>query len=245
MSEQETLSRIRSLPGVATGTQTAPVSIKGYERAVEAAERDLLREVAYARGIDVSEIQPCYRNRVAYDWCLALLGVATSRPPHPFPLELSEFLLRLLGTGRVEANQVRQLGLEWLLTEVVSGRVESTLRNIIMRTVTPVEAETNLMRLSQLVRATSRVVEPVFLERKIAEIAWRVAGSEEVARALISFIRGELSPTRTIEEIVSPISSKRPVTPVQETERREVARVVAPRGEGEIETGRKVLARGG
>ena len=244
MSEQEVLSKIRSLPSVATSTQTASAKIKGYEMAEGVAERDLLREAAYARGIDVSEIQPCYYSRVAYDWCLALLGITTSRPPHPFPLELNELLLKLLGTGRVEASQIRQLGLEWLLAEVVSGRVESTLRNIIMRVMTPAEAETSLMRLSQLVRAASRVVEPTLLERKIAEIARRVAGSEEVTRAFVSFIRGELSPTRAVEEIVSATSPRRSVAPAQETERKEVARAVAPRGEGEIETARKALVRG-
>jgi hypothetical protein len=210
-------------------------------RAEERVERDLLREAAYTKGIDVSEIQPCYSSRVAYDWCLALLGLA-DRPPHPFPLELSELLLKLLGTGKVEASQVRRLGLEWSLAEVVSGRVESTLRGIIRGAVTPVEAETSLMKLSQVVKTASKVVEPAVLEKKLAEIAGRVTGSEEATRALIGVIRGELLPARAVEEIVSAVSHRRPVTPVRETERKEAARAMAPREE--IET-RKALAKGG
>jgi hypothetical protein len=241
MSEQELLARIRGLPVTATATATPPVVRARETRAVERAERDLLREVAYTRGIDVYDIQPCYYSRAAYDWCLALLGL-TDRPPHPFPPELSELLLKLVGTGKVEASQLRRLGLEWTLVEVVSGRVESTLRGIVSGTITPAEAENRLMRLSQIVRATSRVVEPAALERKIVETARRAVGSEEAARALISFIRGELSPPRAVEEIVSAVSSRRPVTPVQKTERMEVARAVAPREE--IET-RKAVIKGG
>jgi hypothetical protein len=240
LSEQELLSRIRGLPGTATTTATPPVVRARGTGAVERAERDLLREVAYTKGIDVSEIQPCYYSRAVYDWCLALLGL-TDRPPHPFPPELSELLLKLLGAGKVEASQLRRLGLEWILVEVVSGRAESLLRGIISGAVTSAEAENRLMRLSQIMRTVSRVVEPVALENKIAEIARRVMGSEEAARALISVTRGELSPARAVEEIVSAVSSRRPVTPVRETERREVARAVAPREE--IET--RKLIKGG
>jgi len=242
LSEQGVLSRIRSLPGTATSTPATPLGVKVYEtRAEERVERDLLREAAYTKGIDVSEIQQCYSSRVAYDWCLALLGL-TDRPPHPFPLELSELLLKLLATGRVEASQVRRLGLEWILTEIVSGRVESTLRGIIRGVVTPAEAEISLMKLYQIMRAVSRVVEPVVLEQKLAETARRVTGSEEATRALIGVIRGELSPARAVEEIVSAVSSRRPVTPVQETERKEVARAMAPREE--IVTKKALMRRG-
>ena len=57
MSEQEVLSRIRSLPGVVASTSaTSPRVTVREARTVEGAGRDLLREAAYAKGLDVLEI---------------------------------------------------------------------------------------------------------------------------------------------------------------------------------------------
>jgi len=245
VSEEALLRRLREISGVARGTggpgiRLSPGTAPPSPRSDDA---DLLRVLASKIGVDEASIERCFDSREAYEWCLALLGEGYQPPPHPFPPELSNLLLRLAGEGKIEAGRLRALGLDKLMPRFILGGLAR--RFAAERPFTDRrEAEEELRRASEIFRKVERAVPLEELRERLKAIAERLRPEDPAGatRVLESALKGEVRAEQAVEELMG---ARREAGGEEEGRRLAVARAETPGAQQGVVGARAERPRGG
>jgi len=208
----------------------APRSVEGV---------DLLRGLASKVGVGEEHVEVCYEGRDVYDWCLALLGGSDQPPPHPFPLRLFNLAVKLIGEGKLTADRVRVLGLDKILSHVISGKAEGVVR-MIERIQIPDRSELakEASRVVEMYRRVEKAIPIEEIASKLKEMARRsgVVKEDVVERTLIPMLRGEIKPEKAVEEIIATRTEKRGEEVLRTVKGRAEARTEAKPLHGRAET---------
>jgi hypothetical protein len=242
LSEQALISRLKELAGrIAGGSITAPRALGAPVTPVlveEGARGDVLVMLASRLGLDPIDVEPCRETRETYEWCLALLDPGrVTRPPAPFPPRLHGLLIKLIGTGKIDAGKLRILDLDRGLAEIVAGRVERVVATVARSPTAPkIELANELAKIGELYRAASRVTPPEVLEGSIVNRLRTILPPQvanEVGHSVMRTLRGQAPAEMALQEIA--VAVRRAEAPRAETPAtREGATITLRRAEAPV-----------